>query len=271
MRFDIITIFPEFFGSILEHGLLKRAIAGGQVSVHLHNLRDFTDDAHRTVDDRPFGGGPGMVFKPEPLFRAVESLQSEAPEKPLRVALLTPQGRVLNQQVAKELSREPRLVLICGRYEGVDERVATYLATDEISIGDYVLSGGELPAAVLMETVARLLPDVLGNEESKRSESFAAPDEAEGHPGGAGLLDFPQYTRPAEFRGLKTPEVLLSGNHRDIRAWRRRQSLLKTSRTRPDLIGKAAVSGAELRAALQEAAFQEDSAETPVSPPAARG
>ncbi|MGH9351035.1 MAG: tRNA (guanosine(37)-N1)-methyltransferase TrmD [Terriglobia bacterium] len=269
MRFDIITIFPEFFGSILEHGLLKRAIEGGQVSIRLHNLRDFTDDAHRTVDDRPFGGGPGMVFKPEPLFRAVESLQGEAPEQPLRVALLTPQGRVLNQQVAEELSHESRLVLICGRYEGVDERVATNLATDEISIGDYVLSGGELPAAVLMETVARLLPGVLGNEESKQSESFAA---AEGmtNSNHARLLDFPQYTRPAEFRGLKTPEVLLSGNHRDIRDWRRRQSLLKTSRMRPDLIGKVAVSEAELRAARQEAAFQEDGTGTPVSRPAAR-
>lgn len=240
MRFDIITIFPEFFSSILEHGLLKRAIEGGQVSIHLHNLRNFTDDTHRTVDDRPFGGGPGMVFKPEPLFRAVESLQSETPEQPLRVALLTPQGRVLNQQVAKELSREPRLALICGRYEGVDERVATHLATDEISIGDYVLSGGELPAAVLMETVARLLPGVLGNEESKQSESFAAEDAAHGNE--ARLLDFPQYTRPAEFRGLKTPEVLLSGNHREIRAWRRRQALLKTSRTRPDLIEDAGIA-----------------------------
>ncbi|HEV2499318.1 MAG TPA: tRNA (guanosine(37)-N1)-methyltransferase TrmD [Terriglobia bacterium] len=243
MRFDIITIFPEFFGSILEHGLLKRAIEGGQVSIHLHNLRNFTDDAHRTVDDRPFGGGPGMVFKPEPLFRAVESLQSETPERPLRVALLTPQGRVLSQQVAEELSREPRLALICGRYEGVDERVATHLATDEISIGDYVLSGGELPAAVLMETVARLLPGVLGNEESKQSESFAAEDAANGKD--ARLLDFPQYTRPAEFRGLKTPEVLLSGNHSEIRAWRRRQALLKTSRMRPDLIGDAGIASAK--------------------------
>lgn len=237
MRFDIITIFPEFFGSILQHGLLKRAIECGRLSVHLHNLRDFTDDAHRTVDDRPFGGGPGMIFKPEPLFRAVESLPREAPEKPLRVALLTPQGRVLNQQLAEELSYETQLALICGRYEGVDERVATHLATDEISIGDYVLSGGELPAAVLMETVARLLPGVLGNEESKESESFAAR-ENDAVEGGRSLLDFPQYTRPADFRGLKIPEVLLSGNHRDIRAWRSRQAWLKTSRIRPDLAGK---------------------------------
>lgn len=251
MRFDIITIFPEFFGSILQHGLLKRAIEAGHVSIHLHNLRDFTDDAHRTVDDRPFGGGPGMVFKPEPLFRAVESLPREAPEKTLRVALLTPQGRVLNQQLAEELSREAQLVLICGRYEGVDERVATHLATDEISIGDYVLSGGELPAAVLMETVARLLPGALGNEESKAAESFAACENGAAEVGRS-LLDFPQYTRPADFRGLKIPEVLLSGNHRDIQAWRSRQAWLKTSRIRPDLIGKPAASKIECSAGRQK-------------------
>lgn len=251
MRFDVITIFPEFFGSILQHGVLKRAIESGRISVHLHHLRDFTDDAHRTVDDRPFGGGPGMVFKPEPLFRAVESVPRETPEKAWRVALLTPQGRVLSQRLAEELSHEAQLVLICGRYEGVDERVATHLATDEISIGDYVLSGGELPAAVLIETVARLLPGVLGNEESKESESFAA-GENDASEGGESLLDFPQYTRPADFRGLKIPEVLLSGNHRDIRAWRSRQAWLKTSRIRPDLMGKPAASKSEFRAASPE-------------------
>ncbi|MGH9397992.1 MAG: tRNA (guanosine(37)-N1)-methyltransferase TrmD [Terriglobia bacterium] len=236
MFFDVITIFPDFFKSIFEHGLLKRAIEGGKVSIRLHNLRDFTDDVHRTVDDRPFGGGPGMVFKPEPLFRAVEAIRSEASAPPLRVILLTPQGRVLSQRVAGDLCREAQIVLISGRYEGVDERVATHLATDEISIGDYVLSGGELPAAVLIESVTRLLPGVLGNEESIQSESFA-PSDSDGR---SALLDFPHYTRPADFRGLKVPEVLLSGNHEEIAGWRRHQALLKTSRMRPDLIGGTA-------------------------------
>ena len=255
MFFDVITIFPDFFRSILEHGLLKRAMEGGQVSIRLRNLRDFTDDAHRTVDDRPFGGGPGMVFKPEPLFRAVEAIQSEAADELFRVVLLTPHGRSLDQRLAEELSCQSRVVLICGRYEGVDERVVAHLVTDEVSIGDYVLSGGELPAAVLMETVTRLLPGVLGNEESKRLESFAAGEPAveDAHPAAAwGLLDFPQYTRPAEFRGLRVPEVLLSGNHEEIREWRRRQALLKTSRKRPDLIEKVALDPEELRAALKE-------------------
>jgi tRNA (guanine37-N1)-methyltransferase len=238
MIFDVITIFPDFFRSILEHGLLKRASEGGQVSIRLRNLRDFTDDAHRTVDDRPFGGGPGMVFKPEPLFRAVEAIRGETPGQPLRVVLLTPQGRVFSQRVAEELSRESRVTLICSRYEGVDERVATHLATDEISIGDYVLSGGELPAAVLMETVTRLLPGVLGNEASRQSESFAAWEETPTSENPAALLDFPQYTRPAEFRGLKVPGVLLSGNHQEIREWRNRQALLKTRQRRPDLMEK---------------------------------
>lgn len=235
MRFDVITIFPELFTSILQHGVFKRAVASGKASIHLHDLRDFTDDAHRTVDDRPFGGGPGMVLKPEPVFRAVDHLKTEAgsnPEALLRIVLLTPQGRAFNQPLADELSREPRLVLICGRYEGVDERVAAHLATDEISIGDFVMSGGELPAAVMMETVIRLLPGVLGNEESTVWGSFAAGD-----PQTQGLLGFPQYTRPADFRGFKAPEVLLSGNHQEIRAWRSRQALLKTRRCRPDLAG----------------------------------
>lgn len=232
MIFDIVTIFPEFFKSILEHGILRRAIEGGHATVRLHNLRDFTTDLHRSVDDRPFGGGPGMVFKPEPLFRAVEAIRRDAPGETPRVILLTPQGRVFSQELAEALSSESRLILISTRYEGVDERVATHLATDEISIGDYVLSGGELPAAVLMEAVSRLLPGVLGNEESAENESFAK--------GEAGItLDFPHFTRPADFRGLKVPDVLLSGNHQEIAEWRRRQALLKTRRTRPDLIGRA--------------------------------
>lgn len=232
MIFDIVTIFPEFFKSILEHGILRRAIEGGHATVRLHNLRDFTTDLHRSVDDRPFGGGPGMVFKPEPLFRAVEAIRRDAPGETPRVILLTPQGRVFSQELAEALSSESRLILISTRYEGVDERVATHLATDEISIGDYVLSGGELPAAVLMEAVSRLLPGVLGNEESAENESFAK--------GEVGItLDFPHFTRPADFRGLKVPDVLLSGNHQEIAEWRRRQALLKTRRTRPDLIGRA--------------------------------
>ena len=235
MIFDVITIFPGFFSSILEHGLLKRAIAGGQLEIRLHDLRDYTDDRHRTVDDRPFGGGPGMVLKPEPLFQAVEALQAESLGAAFPVILLSPQGRLLRQAVAGELVQSARVVLICGRYEGVDERVAEHLASDELSIGDYVLSGGELPAAVVMETVARLLPGVLGNEESLGAESFAG---AEGSPatGRRGLLDCPHYTRPADFRGLSVPEVLLSGNHAQVDQWRHRRALEKTRRRRPELL-----------------------------------
>jgi tRNA (guanine37-N1)-methyltransferase len=241
MTFDVVTIFPDFFRGILEHGLLKRAMASGHATIRLHDLRDYTDDRHRTVDDRPFGGGPGMVFKPEPIFRAVEALRSEAPEQTLPVILLSPQGRLLTQTVAKELSQVERLVLLCGRYEGVDERVAENLATDEISIGDFVLSGGELPAAVVMEATIRLLPGVLGNEESSQQDSFAVPP---GHPAadGHGLLDCPHYTRPPEFRGWKVPEVLLSGNHEQIRQWRRRRALEKTWRRRPDLLAQVPLS-----------------------------
>ncbi len=241
MTFDVITIFPDFFRSILEHGLLKRAMAGGQATIRLHDLREFTDDRHRTVDDRPFGGGPGMVFKPEPIFRAVEALRAEAPEKEFPVILLSPQGRLLTQTVAEELSHSARLVLICGRYEGVDERVAENLATDEISIGDFVLSGGELAAAVVMEAVTRLLPGVLGNEESSEQDSFAVPADAPVEMR-YGLLDCPHYTRPAEFRDWKVPEVLLSGNHQQVRQWRRRRALEKTWRRRPDLLVQIALS-----------------------------
>jgi tRNA (guanine37-N1)-methyltransferase len=244
MTFDVITIFPEFFGSILEHGLLKRAMASGHATIRLHDLRDYTDDRHRTVDDRPFGGGPGMVFKPEPIFRAVEALRSQVPEKSLPVILLSPQGRMLTQAVAEDLSHAERLVLICGRYEGVDERVAENLATDEISIGDFVLSGGELPAAVVMEATIRLLPGVLGNEESREQDSFSFPAGGEGR---HGLLDCPHYTRPAEFRDWKVPEVLLSGNHEQIRLWRRRRALEKTWRCRPDLLAQFPLSEEDRR------------------------
>jgi tRNA (guanine37-N1)-methyltransferase len=236
MIFDVITIFPGFFRSILEHGLLRRAVTGGRVEIRLHDLRNYARDHHRTVDDRPFGGGPGMVFKPEPMFRAVEGVKKEAAEASFPVVLLSPQGRLLNQRVAEELAQEARIVLICGRYEGVDERVAESLATDELSIGDYVLSGGELAAAVVMETVIRLLPGVLGNEESRAQDSFTSPAEGGTALGRQGLLDFPQYTRPMNFRGLHVPEVLLSGNHQEIRQWRRRQALVRTWKKRPDLL-----------------------------------
>jgi len=264
MIFDVITIFPDFFKSILEYGMLKRALVGGHVEIRIHDLRGFTDDPHRTVDDRPFGGGPGMVFKPEPVFRAVDALRAESPAERFPVILLSPQGRLLRQPGAEELAREGRVVLICGRYEGVDQRVAEHVATEELSIGDYVLSGGEIAAAVVMEAVTRLLPGVLGNEESHVAESFAPltavsdrrPDLAGAGAGGSrpgpiassgstlqhGLLDFPQYTRPAEFRGYKVPEVLLSGNHAEIRRWRRRAALEQTWRKRPDLLATLPLS-----------------------------
>jgi len=246
MQFDVVTIFPDFFRSILDCGLMKRAQAGGQLEVAIHDLRDFTDDRHRTVDDRPFGGGPGMVLKPRPIFRAVESIKSSGPEAALPVILLSPQGRLLKQPVVEELSRHPRVVLICGRYEGVDERVAEHLATDEISIGDYVLSGGELAAAVVMESVTRLLPGTLGNEESATQDSFGAP-EIPGEAAHYRLLDCPHYTRPADFRGMSVPEVLLSGDHEEVRRWRRRRALAKTWRQRPELLADLELSEEDLR------------------------
>ncbi len=250
MVFDVLSIFPEFFGGILAHGLLKRAVAGGHVTIRLHDLRQYTDDRHRTVDDRTFGGGPGMVFKPEPIFRAVEALRAESSPAEFPLILLSPQGRLLTQALAEELARESRLALICGRYEGVDERVVEHLATDEISIGDYVLSGGELAAAVLMEAVTRLLPGVLGNEDSPEQESFALAPGGEGE-ARRGILDFPHYTRPAEFRGWRVPEVLVSGDHEQVRRWRRRQALEKTWRRRPDLLDDAPLT-AEDRELLEE-------------------
>jgi tRNA (guanine37-N1)-methyltransferase len=230
--FHVLTIFPEFFEGPFAHGVVKRARDAGLVEIRIHNLRDWTSDRHKTVDDRPFGGGEGMVLKPEPVFQAVESIWPER-RRDQKVVLLSAQGRLFDQGVANGLSRESGLLLICGRYEGVDERVAAHLADDEISIGSYVLSGGELAAAVVIDAVARLLPGVLGNESSAAFESF----QETGH--GEGLLDCPHWTRPADFRGWKAPEVLLSGNHQEIRRFRKDAALEKTARLRPDLLAGA--------------------------------
>ena len=229
MIFHVLTIFPEFFQGPFEHGVIQRARESGALEIRIHNLRDWTFDRHKTVDDRPFGGGEGMLLKPEPLFLAVESiLPARQPGR--KTALLSAQGHMFDQRVANEYAALDELLLICGRYEGVDERVAEHLADDELSIGNYVLSGGELAAAVVIDAVSRLLPGVLGNESSAVFESF----QDRGH--GAGLLDCPQYTRPAEFRGWKVPDVLLSGNHEEIRRWRRQAAIEKTARMRPDLL-----------------------------------
>jgi tRNA (guanine37-N1)-methyltransferase len=232
MKFDVLTIFPEFFQGPFEHGVVARARETGLVEIGIHDLRNWTHDRHRTVDDRPFGGGEGMLLKPEPLFDAVESIW---PERGCarKVVLLSAQGRLFDQAMARRFAALDGLLLICGRYEGVDERVAEHLADEEISIGDYVLSGGELAAAVVVDTVARLLPGVLGNEASALNESFSAVDNRE-----ASLLDWPQYTRPAEFRGWKVPEVLIGGHHEQIRRWRSQAAVEKMQRLRPDLAGR---------------------------------
>ena len=233
MTFHVLTIFPEFFAGPFNYGVVKRAKDAGLLDIRIHDLRSWTSDRHRTVDDRPFGGAEGMVLKCEPIFQAVESIWSErGPDR--RVVLLSAQGRMFDQSVANRLKESAELMLICGRYEGVDERVAEYLADEELSIGNYVLSGGELAAAVVIDTVARLLPGVLGNEASSAYESF----QESGH--GEGLLDCPQWTRPAEFRGWRVPEVLLGGNHKEIAAFRRSAARQKTERLRPDLLEKGA-------------------------------
>jgi tRNA (guanine37-N1)-methyltransferase len=257
MRFDIITIFPEFFTGPLDYGIVRRARQAGLIEAQICDLRSFTHDRHRTVDDRPFGGGEGMVMKPEPLFEAVESLlgADEAPKKMAAtrtvpegtaIVLLYAAGKLFRQDMARRFAKLERMVLICGRYEGVDERVAEHLATDEISIGDFVLSGGELAAAMVIDAVTRLLPGALGNEDSALNESFSEPagrdslnldthaDAATG-PSGRGILDYPHYTRPQSFRGWDAPETLMSGNHEEIRRWRREKALEKTRRNRPDL------------------------------------
>lgn len=259
MRFDIVTLFPEFFRGIFEHGVLSRAVREEKLSLHLHQLRDYTDDRHRTVDDRPFGGGEGMVLKPEPLFRCVEALgvaprQERDPARE-RVLLLSAGGEPFRQPMARTLAAVERVVLLCGRYEGVDQRVADLLCDDEVSIGDFVLSGGELGAAVLVDAVARLLPGVLGHADSARFESFGEGDDPEeavapdGSPrsthGAGGLLDYPQYTRPAEFRGVAVPAVLGGGDHLAIRRWRRGAALARTLAKRPDLLAAASLSRAD--------------------------
>jgi tRNA (guanine37-N1)-methyltransferase len=224
MKFDILTIFPRFFDGLVQWGMIRQAVRKGLLEVRVHDLRDYTDDRHRTVDDRPYGGGEGMVLKPEPIFRAVEACRQADPD-PGRVLLLSPQGRRFDQAKAKELSLVTRLILICGRYEGVDQRVADHLADEEISIGDFVLSGGELAAAIVVDAVSRLIPGVLGEGESALRESFMD-----------GLLDYPHYTRPARFRNWTVPEVLLSGDHDQIRLWREQQALERTRLRRPDLL-----------------------------------
>jgi tRNA (guanine37-N1)-methyltransferase len=265
MRFDIVTIFPEFFGGPLDYGIVRRAREARLVEVHVHDLRDFTHDRHRTVDDRPFGGGEGMVMKPEPLFEAVESLlgarDSNAAPVGTAIVLLSAAGKLFRQETARRFARLERILLLCGRYEGVDERVAEHLATDEISIGDFVLSGGELPAAMILDAVTRLIPGALGNEDSTVNESFSEPELICGsaqqstplRADGAtrittrGILDCPHYTRPPSFRGWDVPEVLLGGNHEEIRRWRRKRALEKTLRNRPDLLECASLSDEDAR------------------------
>jgi tRNA (guanine37-N1)-methyltransferase len=239
MQFDILTLFPEMFQGPLSTGLFQRAVSRGLVAVNLRNIREYTHDRHHTADDYPYGGGAGMVLKPEPIFEAVESLQSEIPSEQaatLPIILLTPQGRLFSQQIADELSRHLHLVLICGRYEGVDERVREHLVTDEISIGDYVLGGGELAAMVIVDTIIRLLPGVLGSEESSLDESHAT-----------GLLEYPQYTRPPVYRDWSVPEILLSGNHAQIAGWRREQAIIRTLKRRPEMLDRAQLDSKEER------------------------
>jgi tRNA (guanine37-N1)-methyltransferase len=224
MKFHLLTIFPQFFEGPFQYGVVARAAEAGALELNVHDLRKWTHDLHRTVDDRPFGGGAGMLLKPEPIFDAVETIWPSRNARQ-KVILLSAQGRKFNQRIARELLENDELLLICGRYEGVDERVAEHLADDELSIGDYVLSGGELAAAVVVDAIARLLPGVVGNQESTVQESFEQ-----------GLLDSPQWTRPAEFRGWKAPEILLGGNHAEIEKWRRQAAREKTARLRPDLL-----------------------------------
>ena len=238
MRFDIFTILPEVFTPYLESSILQRARQRELIDIRIHNIRDYTHDKHHTTDDTPYGGGGGMVMKPEPIFEAMESVLGPLPASrqltPVPVILLTPQGRVFTQRVAEELTRYERIALICGRYEGVDERIRDHLVTDEISIGDYVLTGGELPALVIVDALSRLIPGVLGDPDGAQDDSHSM-----------GLLEYPHYTRPPEFRGWSVPEVLLSGDHGKIERWRREQALLRTLTKRPDILEKADLSDAD--------------------------
>lgn len=257
MKFEIVTIFPDFFRGPLEYGIVRRAREAGIIEIGIHDLRAFTHDRHKTVDDRPFGGGEGMVLKPEPIFECAETIGLAPREQRANgtaretVIMLSPQGQMFDQGVAQELAQLDRVVLLCGRYEGVDERVGEHLADREISVGDFVLSGGELGAAIIIDTVTRLLPGALGNEASARQESFTAGaakvasgenSEPDSTCASGGLLDYPHYTRPADFRGMAVPEVLMNGNHDEIRRWRRRRALEKTLRNRPDLLEQVALS-----------------------------
>ena len=235
MKYDIITIFPEIFHAYLSESILKRALQKGLIEIKVHNLRDYTKDKHRTVDDSPYGGGAGMVMKPEPFFTAVETLYPDSTKR--RVIMLSPAGKTFNQDMAMKLSKEKRhLLFLCGRYEAIDERVKKALVDDEVSIGDYILTGGELPALVIIDAVTRLIPGVLGDEHSAETESFSW-----------GILDYPHYTRPPVFRDLVVPEVLLSGNHKDILRWRRKEALRRTLERRPDLLEKSILSDDDYR------------------------
>jgi tRNA (guanine37-N1)-methyltransferase len=275
MKIDILTIFPDFFRGPLDYGIVRRARETGLVEISIHDLRGFTKDKHRTVDDRPFGGGEGMVLKPEPIFECLESFGDVAsreerlsPGVKQSVILLSAQGRRLDQTLAAELSALDRIALICGRYEGVDERISEHLADREVSIGDYVLSGGELGAAVIVDTVTRLIPGAVGNQNSTRQESFTNTNIATRTESFAeqpvlngdgpsstcvsgGLLDYPHYTRPADFRGMAVPEVLMNGNHDEIRSWRRKTALEKTLRNRPDLLERVTLSAEDKKLLAQ--------------------
>ncbi len=265
MKIDILTIFPDFFRGPLDFGIVRKAREAGLVVLEVHDLRAFAHDRHRTVDDRPFGGGEGMVLKPEPIFECIEDLKLAsrgdrlAQDAKQTVVLLSAQGKRFDQGVAEKLAGLEQIVLICGRYEGVDERVGQHLADRELSVGDYVLSGGELGAAVIVDAVTRLIPGAVGNEASTRQESFTAGTEASGSDGpdstcsSGGLLDYPHYTRPADFRGWQVPEVLVSGNHEEIRRWRRRTALEKTLRNRPDLLDVSRLCDEERKLLAQTA------------------
>lgn len=239
MRFDIITIFPDMFSAPLSQSILGKAQREGIIEIHIHNLRDFTSDPHKTVDDYPYGGGAGMVFKVEPLYKAIKSIEKKG-VRPSKIISMSPQGKIFNQEKAGELAREDRIIIICGHYEGIDERIYSLFPIEEISVGDYIVTGGELPAMLLVDAVSRMIPKVLGNEDSLLSESF-----------NRGLLDYPHFTRPREFRGKKVPDVLLSGNHKEIDRWRKTQSIIRTLLRRPELLKFVKLSDQE-RVILRE-------------------